>query len=100
MTRWVADHRRHHAYSDKDGDPHSPWRYGESFGALSKGLWHAHIGWLFDVEQTDQKRFAPDLLADRDVARVNRAVPALGAGQPRPPAAARRALVTGRGRAR
>ncbi len=67
VTRWVADHRRHHAYSDKEGDPHSPWRYGENFPALCKGLWHAHIGWLFDVEQTDQKRFAPDLLADRDV---------------------------------
>ncbi len=75
VTRWVADHRRHHAYSDKDGDPHSPWRYGETFGALSKGLWHAHIGWLFDIEQTDQERFAPDLLADRDVARVNRLFP-------------------------
>jgi stearoyl-CoA desaturase (delta-9 desaturase) len=75
VTRWVADHRRHHAYSDKEGDPHSPWRYGTTFGALCKGLWHAHIGWLFDVEQTDQKRFAPDLLADRDVARVNRLFP-------------------------
>ena len=75
VTRWVADHRRHHAYSDKDGDPHSPWRYGTTFGALCKGLWHAHIGWLFDVEQTDQKRFAPDLLADRDVDRVNKLFP-------------------------
>ena len=75
VTRWVADHRRHHAYSDKEGDPHSPWRYGENFRALCKGLWHAHIGWLFDVEQTDQKRFAPDLLADRDVDRVNKLFP-------------------------
>ena len=75
VTRWVADHRRHHAYSDKEGDPHSPWRYGETFPALCKGLWHAHIGWLFDVEQTDQKRFAPDLLADKDVDRVNKLFP-------------------------
>ena len=75
VNRWVADHRRHHAYSDKDGDPHSPWRYGEDLRSLAKGLWHAHIGWLFDVEQTDQKRFVPDLLADRDVARVNRLFP-------------------------
>jgi stearoyl-CoA desaturase (Delta-9 desaturase) len=85
VNRWVADHRRHHAYSDKEGDPHSPWRYGTSFGALCKGLWHAHIGWLFDVEQTDQKRFAPDLLADRDIARVNRLFPlwvALSLGLP------------------
>jgi stearoyl-CoA desaturase (delta-9 desaturase) len=72
VTRWVADHRRHHTFSDRDGDPHSPWRYGTGLGALTKGLWHAHIGWLFDVEQTDQKRFAPDLLADEDIVRVNR----------------------------
>jgi stearoyl-CoA desaturase (delta-9 desaturase) len=77
VTRWVADHRRHHAFSDEEGDPHSPWRYGTGFRALTKGLWHAHIGWLFDVEQTDQKRFAPDLLADRDIARVARLFPAL-----------------------
>jgi stearoyl-CoA desaturase (delta-9 desaturase) len=75
VIRWVADHRRHHAFSDKAGDPHSPWRYGENFRALVKGLLHAHVGWLFDVEQTDQKRFAPDLLADRDVARVHRLFP-------------------------
>jgi len=75
ITRWVADHRRHHAYSDKEGDPHSPWRYGTDFWALTKGLWHAHVGWLFDIEQTDQKRFAPDLLADADVDRVNKLFP-------------------------
>jgi stearoyl-CoA desaturase (delta-9 desaturase) len=72
VTRWVADHRRHHTYSDQEGDPHSPWRYGPGFGALTKGLWHAHVGWLFDVEQTDQHRFAPDLLADQDIVRVNK----------------------------
>jgi len=74
-TRWVADHRRHHAFSDVEGDPHSPWRYGETFGALCKGLWHAHIGWLFDLEQTNQQRFVPDLLADRDLVRISRAFP-------------------------
>jgi stearoyl-CoA desaturase (delta-9 desaturase) len=77
VTRWVADHRRHHAFSDEEGDPHSPWRYGESFRGLSKGLFHAHIGWLFDVEQTDQKRFAPDLLADKDIAKVARLFPGI-----------------------
>jgi stearoyl-CoA desaturase (delta-9 desaturase) len=75
VVRWVADHRRHHAYSDREGDPHSPWRYGESFGALCKGLWHAHIGWMFDVEQTSQERFAPDLLADKDLQKVHRMFP-------------------------
>ena len=77
VTRWVADHRRHHAFSDAEGDPHSPWRYGNDLRSLLKGLGYAHIGWLFDVEQTDQKRFAPDLLADRDISRVARAFPLL-----------------------
>ncbi|MDQ1684975.1 MAG: hypothetical protein QOC82_1712 [Frankiaceae bacterium] len=73
VIRWVADHRRHHAFSDRDGDPHSPWRYGDDVKALTKGLWHAHIGWLFDIEQTNQQRFAPDLLADPDIVKVDRA---------------------------
>ncbi|HUR50997.1 MAG TPA: acyl-CoA desaturase [Mycobacteriales bacterium] len=77
VTRWVADHRRHHAFSDEEGDPHSPWRYGTGFRALTKGLFYAHIGWLFDVEQTDQKRFAPDLLADKDISRIARLFPVL-----------------------
>jgi stearoyl-CoA desaturase (delta-9 desaturase) len=72
VIRWVADHRRHHAYSDKEGDPHSPWRYGDDVKALTKGLWHAHIGWLFDIEQTNQERFAPDLLEDPDIVKVDR----------------------------
>src|SRR5262249_60385810 len=41
VIRWVADHRKHHAFSDREGDPHSPWRYGESLGALTKGLWRS-----------------------------------------------------------
>ena len=77
VIRWVADHRRHHAFSDKEGDPHSPWRYGDDAKALTKGLWHAHIGWLFDVEQTNQERFAPDLLADRDLVKVSHSFPTL-----------------------
>jgi stearoyl-CoA desaturase (delta-9 desaturase) len=70
---WVADHRRHHAYADKEGDPHSPWRFGTSATALAKGFWHAHMGWLFNREKTNEQRFAPDLLADKDIVRVNRA---------------------------
>jgi stearoyl-CoA desaturase (delta-9 desaturase) len=68
---WVADHRRHHAFADRDGDPHSPWRYGDSATALVKGLWHAHIGWLLRGERSNAARFAPDLLADLDIRRVN-----------------------------
>jgi stearoyl-CoA desaturase (delta-9 desaturase) len=69
---WVADHRRHHAFSDKEGDPHSPWLFGTSAFALARGFWHAHTGWLFNRDQTNEKRFTPDLLADPDIARVDR----------------------------
>jgi stearoyl-CoA desaturase (Delta-9 desaturase) len=75
VIRWVADHRKHHAFSDREGDPHSPWRYGDSFWALTKGLGYAHVGWLFDVEQTNQAKYAPDLLRDPDIVRVSRAFP-------------------------
>ncbi len=75
VIRWVADHRKHHKFSDRDGDPHSPWRYGNSVGALTKGLLYAHAGWLFDVEQTPQRRYAPDLLKDPDIVRVSRQFP-------------------------
>jgi stearoyl-CoA desaturase (Delta-9 desaturase) len=73
--RWVADHRKHHKFSDKEGDPHSPWRYGETVPALMKGLWFAHMGWLFDVEQTSQRQYAPDLMRDPDMVKVSRAFP-------------------------
>jgi stearoyl-CoA desaturase (delta-9 desaturase) len=72
VIRWVADHRRHHAFSDREGDPHSPWRYGNSIPALTKGFCYAHVGWLFDVEHTNREKFAPDLLRDRDIVRVDR----------------------------
>jgi stearoyl-CoA desaturase (Delta-9 desaturase) len=75
VIRWVADHRRHHAFSDKEGDPHSPWRYGETVPALLKGLGFAHIGWMFDVEHTNRDKYTPDLMRDEDIARVDRLFP-------------------------
>lgn len=75
VVRWVADHRKHHKFSDKEGDPHSPWRYGESVPALMKGLYYAHLGWLFDPEQTPARTYAPDMLKDRDIVRISRAFP-------------------------
>ncbi len=75
LIRWVADHRKHHKYSDQEGDPHSPWAYGDSVGGLTKGLYHAHLGWLFDEEQTPQRQYAPDLLADKDIVRISRHFP-------------------------
>jgi len=74
VISWVADHRKHHAFADRHGDPHSPhvdvppgWR-----GVLA-GLFHAHVGWLFIHTQRGKKeRYAPDLLADPTIAFVNR----------------------------
>jgi stearoyl-CoA desaturase (Delta-9 desaturase) len=72
IVSWVADHRRHHAFSDKEGDPHSPWLFGTGPIAVARGFWHAHMGWLFNRDRTNARRFAPDLLADRDIAAVDR----------------------------
>lgn len=72
VVRWVADHRKHHKYSDADGDPHSPWRYGETVPALMKGLWWAHIGWMFDTERTPQEKYAPDLMKDPAIRMISR----------------------------
>ncbi|MBU6147972.1 MAG: acyl-CoA desaturase [Actinomycetales bacterium] len=77
VIQWVADHRRHHQHSDAQDDPHSPWRYGTGPVALMRGLWWAHLGWLFDTAQSPPARYAPDLLADRDLVRVSRAFPGL-----------------------
>jgi len=75
LLTWVADHRRHHKYSDREGDPHSPWRFGNDSKAVIKGLLYAHVGWLFDPNRTSQQKFCPDLLADPTIRRVSRAFP-------------------------
>jgi stearoyl-CoA desaturase (Delta-9 desaturase) len=72
VLTWVADHRRHHKYSDREGDPHSPWRFGNDWRALLKGLAFAHIGWMFDGNHTSREKFCPDLLADRKIARISK----------------------------
>jgi len=69
---WVANHRLHHQRSDEDGDPHSPRNLGRgALGAL-RAFWHAHAGWMLTELPADPLRYAPDLLKDRAVARVNR----------------------------
>ena len=73
VLSWVSDHRRHHAFSDKEGDPHSPWLFGTGPLALVRGFWHAHMGWLLERDMTNARRFAPDLLADPDLRRVSAA---------------------------
>ena len=67
MLNWVADHRRHHAFSDREGDPHSPWLLGTSPLAVARGFLHAHMTWFFDRDETNHRRFVPDLLADRAI---------------------------------
>ncbi|MDF5754620.1 acyl-CoA desaturase [Spongiactinospora sp. TRM90649] len=74
---WVAVHRRHHAFTDRPGDPHSPYRYGTGLRGQLRGLAHAHLGWLFADDVTPVERYAPDLLADPAMTRVARAFPAL-----------------------
>ena len=70
---WVATHRRHHAFSDREGDPHSPHLDEDgSIKGTIRGLWHAHVGWLSAPELTDNSRWAPDLLADPDIVRINK----------------------------
>jgi stearoyl-CoA desaturase (delta-9 desaturase) len=72
VFNWVADHRRHHAFSDKEGDPHSPWLFGTSPLAVAKGFLHAHMTWFFDRDETNHRRFIPDLLADRAIRRISK----------------------------
>ena len=76
VIRWVADHRRHHAFSDQPGDPHSPHLdEGPGLKGVLKGLWHAHIGWFFDEEQTSAKRWAPDLVKDPVMRKIDSLFP-------------------------
>src|SRR5262245_56107861 len=67
---WVASHRRHHMFSDEPGDPHSPRGQTSTFMGQLRGFAHAHIGWFFRSDPTSHARFAPDLLADRDITLI------------------------------
>jgi stearoyl-CoA desaturase (delta-9 desaturase) len=72
---WVADHRKHHAHTDREGDPHSP-HVGHGSGL--SGLWHAHVGWLLETQgQADWKRYAPELYEDPAMRRIGRRFPLL-----------------------
>jgi stearoyl-CoA desaturase (Delta-9 desaturase) len=73
VITWVADHRKHHAFTDREGDPHSPHLSGPGFGGAVRGLFHAHMGWLFETVATaDRQRFAPDLVKDRALLMVDK----------------------------
>jgi stearoyl-CoA desaturase (Delta-9 desaturase) len=74
VISWVADHRKHHAFSDCEGDPHSPHvDHGHGWRGALKGLWHAHVGWLFiHTNRGNKRRYAPDLLKDPVIRFVDR----------------------------
>jgi stearoyl-CoA desaturase (delta-9 desaturase) len=74
VISWVADHRKHHAHTDSEGDPHSP-HVGHSSGlrGVAAGLWHAHAGWLMSTQgRADWKRYAADLNEDPGMRRIAR----------------------------
>ncbi len=74
VISWVADHRKHHACSDREGDPHSPHvDHGDGWRGVLRGLFHAHVGWLFiHTQRGSKQRFAPDLLSDPVVRAIDR----------------------------
>lgn len=74
VIEWVAYHRRHHRFSDQEGDPHSPHvGHGEGVGGAIRGLFYAHVGWvLFSDESAEEEKYAPDLIADPVVRFVDR----------------------------
>jgi stearoyl-CoA desaturase (Delta-9 desaturase) len=74
VTSWVSQHRRHHAFTDQPGDPHSPTPEGPGLGHQLRGLWHAHAGWLFVHNEVNAERWSPDLQRDPDLAFVSRTV--------------------------
>jgi stearoyl-CoA desaturase (delta-9 desaturase) len=65
LMNWVADHRRHHQHSDEEGDPHSPQTHGSGMWGMLKGMWHAHMGWLFGAPPTGRDRYIGDLRKSR-----------------------------------
>jgi stearoyl-CoA desaturase (delta-9 desaturase) len=62
VLKWVATHRRHHQYSDRPDDPHTPYHHGHGVLGLIRGAWHAHIGWFFKPDPEDMTRYVPDLM--------------------------------------
>jgi stearoyl-CoA desaturase (Delta-9 desaturase) len=76
VMSWVADHRKHHAHTDREGDPHSPHGHGGGVVGALKGLYYAHVGWLFDrAGQAAHDRYARDLFEDAGMRRIHRLFP-------------------------
>jgi stearoyl-CoA desaturase (delta-9 desaturase) len=77
VIEWVATHRKHHRFSDGPGDPHSPHTdRGSGWRGALRGLAHAHVGWMFrGKDMANPRRYAKDLLADRDLRFISRMFP-------------------------
>lgn len=73
LVSWVAVHRRHHEYSDLEGDPHSPNLHGSGLRGMLQGLWHAHVGWLVNHEFPNPVHYAADIVGDRRLMKINAA---------------------------
>jgi stearoyl-CoA desaturase (Delta-9 desaturase) len=74
VVDWVADHRKHHAFTDEEGDPHSPHLHGGGLKGALHGLYHAHMGWLFVTQgQAERRRYARDLMDDPTMKRISKA---------------------------
>lgn len=72
LVQWCATHRRHHAFADRYGDPHSPHlARAPGMRGVVLGLWHAHVGWLVNREKSDPAEWTPDLLGDRAIKWVS-----------------------------
>jgi stearoyl-CoA desaturase (delta-9 desaturase) len=73
VMSWVADHRKHHAHTDQEGDPHTPHGHGPGLKGAITGLWYAHMGWLFEKSgQAEYSRYARDLVEDRGMRVIHR----------------------------
>ena len=79
ITQWVTDHRKHHALSDKPGDPHSPHvGHGDGFAGAVRGFLHAHVGWMFSNLGMEQGReYGRDLYDDRLIRAIDRSLESL-----------------------
>jgi stearoyl-CoA desaturase (delta-9 desaturase) len=73
VMNWVADHRKHHAHTDREGDPHTPHGHGSGFKGAVVGLWYAHMGWLFERSGTSEhERYARDVYEDRGMQLIHK----------------------------
>jgi stearoyl-CoA desaturase (delta-9 desaturase) len=74
VIAWCSTHRRHHAYADRYGDPHSPHlAQASGLKGVLLGLWHAHMGWFMSPEKSDPREWTPDLVGERSMVFVGRA---------------------------